>query len=363
MCILLLSTAHPDYPLILLNNRDEFLHRATQAASFWEPPYGDILGGRDLARSERGTWLGVTRAGRLAVLTNFREPSSAAAIGERSRGAMVTSFLKSDRPSNSSTKDWLHKLLLGEEMKGVGGFSMLCGTLRPNQGGNLEELVVVSNRTEKRDDGIEETARWIGGEKGKTYGLSNSLFTEPWEKVHIGCQLLSETIADAAESRCSEDELLENLFTILSHDTLPVDKENDTYETELEALRHSVFIPAFVAAKEHPSTPPDNMAGSSTMKEPTADAIASGIPERLRGTIVNTSADDCGGECAAMPKGEQWRENPRLYGTQKQTLILVDRDGRLKFVERTLYDGQAKPVVGAERDVSCEFQIDGWSSE
>jgi uncharacterized protein with NRDE domain len=254
-------------------------------------------------------------------------------------------------------------LLSGEEMKGVGGFSMLCGTLRPDQGGNLEELAVISNRSKRRDDGIEETAHWIGGEKGKTYGLSNSLFAEPWEKVHIGRHLLSETIADAAESKCSEDRLFEKLFTVLSHDTLPVDKGNDTYETEIEALRHSVFIPAFVAAKEHPSTPPDNITTSSTMKEPTADVIASSVPERLRGTIVNTSAGDCDGECAAMPKGERWRENPRLYGTQKQTIILVDKKGRVKFVERTLYDGEAKPIVGAERDVSCEFQIEGWPSE
>ena len=52
----------------------------------------------------------------------------------------------------------------------------------------------------------------------------------------------------------------------------------------------------------------------------------------------------------------------RVYGTQKQTVILVNRNGMLKYVERTLYNDQAEWVGGEEnkdRDTVCEFQIEG----
>lgn len=59
MCIVIVTTAHPDYPLILLNNRDEFLHRPTAPADWWDPPYDYVLGGRDLHRCEHGTWYAI----------------------------------------------------------------------------------------------------------------------------------------------------------------------------------------------------------------------------------------------------------------------------------------------------------------
>ncbi|CUM68146.1 uncharacterized protein PRCAT00005863001 [Priceomyces carsonii] len=74
MCILLLTTRHPDYPLILLSNRDEFFRRPTKPAHFRELASGTkILSPLDLGRPERGTWIGVTTSGRLAVLVNYRE--------------------------------------------------------------------------------------------------------------------------------------------------------------------------------------------------------------------------------------------------------------------------------------------------
>jgi len=56
MCIVIVTTEHPSYRLILLNNRDEFLHRPTARATWWEPPNAHVLGGRDMHRSEHGTW-------------------------------------------------------------------------------------------------------------------------------------------------------------------------------------------------------------------------------------------------------------------------------------------------------------------
>jgi hypothetical protein len=66
-------TSHPHSPLILLSNRDEYLNRPTARADFWPAPNDDVLGPRDLAREQHGSWIGITRTGRLAVLLNYRE--------------------------------------------------------------------------------------------------------------------------------------------------------------------------------------------------------------------------------------------------------------------------------------------------
>src|SRR4029450_12156404 len=69
-------------------NRDEFHARSAAPAAFWEDRPG-ILAGRDL--EARGTWMGISRSGRFAAVTNFRgarEPRAA-----ESRGGLVSAFL------------------------------------------------------------------------------------------------------------------------------------------------------------------------------------------------------------------------------------------------------------------------------
>jgi uncharacterized protein with NRDE domain len=60
----------PESPLVFIGNRDEFHRRPSAPAHWWENPAG-ILAGRDLQAN--GTWLGLNRQGRFAVVTNFRE--------------------------------------------------------------------------------------------------------------------------------------------------------------------------------------------------------------------------------------------------------------------------------------------------
>lgn len=90
MCLIALGwRVRPDMPLLVIANRDEFHRRPTAPLAFWaDAP--DVLAGRDLQSG--GTWMGVTRDGRFAALTNFRDPSAQRADA-RSRGLLVSDFL------------------------------------------------------------------------------------------------------------------------------------------------------------------------------------------------------------------------------------------------------------------------------
>lgn len=89
MCLIVLAwRAHPDFPLVVAANRDEFHARPAAPAEFWSD-HPEILAGRDL--EARGTWMGISRKGRFAAVTNYRgakEPRAA-----ESRGALVSRFL------------------------------------------------------------------------------------------------------------------------------------------------------------------------------------------------------------------------------------------------------------------------------
>ncbi|WP_144211840.1 NRDE family protein [Shewanella donghaensis] len=109
MCILFIAVdMHPQWPLIVCANRDEFHHRATEAAHFWPAPHNSqspnpnqILAGKDLQAG--GTWLGVNQSGHFAALTNIRNQQ---AEGLRSRGELVLKALKSDA---EFTLEWLQQ--------------------------------------------------------------------------------------------------------------------------------------------------------------------------------------------------------------------------------------------------------------
>jgi uncharacterized protein with NRDE domain len=160
MCLIVLAwQAHPDFPLVLAANRDEFHHRATAPARFW-PEAPELLAGRDLVAG--GTWLGVTRSGRFAALTNYREPG--APRGECSRGLLVSSFLQGD------AEPMTHAQAVMAEADRYSGFNLLLG-----EGG---ELVVLSNR------GMPPRRLAPG-----VHALSNHLLDTPWpkvEKAHAG---------------------------------------------------------------------------------------------------------------------------------------------------------------------------------
>ena len=93
MCVVALAhQAHPDWPLILIGNRDEFHERPAAPLHAWEDGRG-IVAGRDLQAG--GTWLGVhAPTGRVVVVTNVRGAIPDPA--KESRGALVVDMLRGD---------------------------------------------------------------------------------------------------------------------------------------------------------------------------------------------------------------------------------------------------------------------------
>jgi uncharacterized protein with NRDE domain len=89
MCLIALGwRAHPEYPLVVAANRDEFHARPAARAAYWDD-HPQVLAGRDL--EARGTWMGVSRGGKFAAVTNYRGGAEPRAI--ESRGALVSRFL------------------------------------------------------------------------------------------------------------------------------------------------------------------------------------------------------------------------------------------------------------------------------
>jgi uncharacterized protein with NRDE domain len=94
MCLIAFALhAHPRFRLVLAGNRDEFHARPSAPADF-HPDDDSIFGGRDLRAG--GSWLSLSRRGRVVAVTNVRvgQPE----IGTRSRGALVHDWVRSPHP-------------------------------------------------------------------------------------------------------------------------------------------------------------------------------------------------------------------------------------------------------------------------
>lgn len=157
MCIAFLAVdRHPTYPLIVLANRDEALARPTRPLHRWsgEPA---IYAGQDLVAG--GSWMGVSERGRLALLTNYREPPEPRQEGA-SRGDLVRRYLAEEDADFSA----FLKARGGE----YAGFNLIFGP--------WNKLTHYSNR------GSGGFSRLEPG----LHGLSNALLDTPWPKVERG---------------------------------------------------------------------------------------------------------------------------------------------------------------------------------
>jgi uncharacterized protein with NRDE domain len=215
MCLILFSLDnHPGFRLILGANRDEFYNRPTQPLSAW-PEAPEVYGGRDL--KEGGTWLGVSRRGRLAALTNYRDPAHHIAQAP-SRGQLTRRFLTGD----ASAAEYLAQVL--KTAQRYNGFNLLVG--------DRTGLWYVSNR----GNGIVRLQAGI-------HGLSNHLLDTDWPKVTQGKKRLKNLLSrgDGWDP--------EGIFTLLDDRTAAPDQQLPDTGVGLEWER--TLSPVFIASPNY----------------------------------------------------------------------------------------------------------------
>lgn len=335
MCIVFITTSHPEYSLVLIDNRDEFILRPTSRPHWWTHPSGQqVLSSRDLFRPDMGTWLGITRTGVIAVLTNYREPAANIAHpvkGKASRGVMPIEWM-GESPANT-VRESVEHLVRDGGVKGVGGFSMVCGKLtRRNEG-----LAVVSNRA----DDLDGVPIVIPDRRTKGWGLSNTTFdkSHTWPKVADGIGGFDSIVERNITEGGSQKSFIQDLFKHLDTDTLPVIPGMSFPDTIL-LLRKSIFIHGIGEEKHR-----REMEEAQAREEfywPADEDLAQGRIKIDEPTLEG------------FERG--------MYGTQRQTIVLVDNDGNVTFVERSLWDANGHPIARGEGDVYFRFKIEGWES-
>jgi len=238
--------AHSTYPVVFLANRDEYYERPSSSACFWkEAP--TVLAGKDLRAG--GTWLGISRDGRIAAVTNYRDPSSIKA-GAPSRGRLVSEFLLVHR----EPLEYLDSL--DKDAERYNGFNLIVG--------DNGRIYWYSNRG--------HGALLL---KPGIYGLSNHLLDTPWPKVTRGKDALTRLLSGQG------DPSLEELFHILADRTLADDASlpHTGVEPEWERILSPIFI------------------------------------------------------------------NSPLYGTRSSTVLLIDADNCVTFVEKTFNGDLDHPMI------------------
>ncbi len=215
MCLLLIAyDIHPRYQLVLAANRDEFYERPTAPLGFWEDN-PQILAGRDLRRG--GTWLGIAHDGRLAAITNYRDPKTTRK-NVPSRGLLVKEFLFRKQDAESYIEH------IKEVGKKYNGFSILLG--------DKNGIWFYSNR----GNAIQRLSPGI-------HGVSNHLLNTPWPKVKKGKSALGAIVARQEEIDPEE------ILNVLSDKSYPPD--GDLPETGIGLEKERMHSPLFVTSEDY----------------------------------------------------------------------------------------------------------------
>lgn len=225
------------------------------------------------------------------------------------------------------------------ELRQIGGFSLLYGRLEINKStGKINHLNIISNRGDRGTVHETRSEKWnialatggINDAKNETitpsdahvthantsttykttFGLSNSLFYDPWRKVELGEKDLERVIGEAVSQKYSHDQLIEKCFGVLSQDTF--DKEAADGESDLNMkfrqLRQSVFIPPLETKFTPTSREENNTVG-------------------------------------------------KLYGTRTQTIIALHKSGVLHYYERDIHDSDDLEEA-VTREQHFEFRLE-----
>jgi uncharacterized protein with NRDE domain len=212
MCIAYLAlNCHPDWPVFIAANRDEFHQRPTRSAAPW-PDATHVVGGLDLQAG--GSWLGASLDGRYALVTNYREPGRQQPNAP-SRGDLVRNFL------TGTMGAWQYAQSLVQLVQAYNGFNLIVG-----QG---SQAFYLGNRAQPPEPVPLAPGRYV---------LSNHLLDTPWPKA----QRLRQALASYPQR--NPVACLDDIFATLK-DTTQAD-DAALPETGLPAERERLLSSPFI---------------------------------------------------------------------------------------------------------------------
>lgn len=184
MCIAVVAwQSHPDYPLIVASNRDEFYTRATRPAAWWGQ-WVSVLAGRD--DEAGGTWLGINRDGRVALVTNVRAPTEKNPHAP-SRGALVLAALQAGETDGRTWLDAIAPTTLTHN-----GFNLLIADPLPVRPGGTSRATGRGAGLHYFSNRLPQAPRTLAP---GIYGLSNAFLDTPWPKVVRSVSAFATSIA------------------------------------------------------------------------------------------------------------------------------------------------------------------------
>ena len=210
MCLLAIAwKVHPRWAVVMAGNRDEAHERPAAPLARWERPAG-ILAGRDLRSG--GTWAGLSTRGRMAVVTNVRDPRLTLPQAP-SRGGLPVECLTAEADGAATAGPILARA------SGFAPFNLLIA--------DPDQAWFLSNYPHPRQRVMEPGV----------HGLSNGDLDEPWPKTRELMSVMSDWI-DA------DEEDLDRLWLALANERTAPDAElPDTgVGLERERLLSAAFI-------------------------------------------------------------------------------------------------------------------------
>ena len=202
------------FPLVVVANRDEFYSRPAARLAWWstETDSPAILGGRDLDAG--GTWLGLTAQGRLALITNVRDPRRNDPQAP-SRGRIVPEWL--------AARENVDRFWMRTALSGYNGFNLIAADFAAG------ECYWASNNgahPQRLERGV--------------HALSNAGLDTPWPKVVA----LKARLAEAITSCETVERLASTLFEALADRSVPDDARLP--DTGVGIVRERELAPAFI---------------------------------------------------------------------------------------------------------------------
>lgn len=220
MCLAVLAIdVHPDWPLIVIANRDEFHLRPTAIMQPWvQTP--TLLAGQDLLA--RGTWLGVTTTGKFALLTNVRDPANHRHEAP-TRGALVERYLNTAVTASGYLDE------LASEASSYNGFNLIVG----------EAGTPLWHASNAQKPFYAKIAPGI-------HGISNALLDTPWIKTVRSTQAVHRQLKTTPQALTPD---IDALVTIML-DTTPV-PDDQLPSTGIGLARERLLASPFIISDDY----------------------------------------------------------------------------------------------------------------